>query len=155
MKKMFSVLLVILVFAGCAFVFAGCGTGERQPDGEEVVSIHFAFWSGPPPRDVYHKYYDFSEMTYSTQIVRTDKNGVGEQEEYAVAATFTEEQATAFFKSIKELGFFELEEKYINNGVFDGVVWHLTITFADGTTFESGGYEKYPEKAAAINEAFL
>ena len=31
MKKIFSVLLVILVLAGCSFVLAGCGTGARQP----------------------------------------------------------------------------------------------------------------------------
>ena len=42
MKKMFSMLLVILVFTGCAFIFSGCETQHdgKKPDGKHV---------SPPP----------------------------------------------------------------------------------------------------------
>lgn len=120
----------------------------------EIVSIHFIITQSFKERQ-YHKFYDFSEMTYSTKTVITSDDYYGKEEQYEVIATFTEEQANTFFKRIRELGIFDLEESYNDNNVFDGWDWKLVIVLSDETTFESGGYAKHPDQEEAIDDAFL
>ncbi|MFA5449551.1 MAG: hypothetical protein WC292_03840 [Clostridia bacterium] len=137
-------------------VFALTGCEKEDEEMKEMTSIHFyTTESFMPWQD--HKYYDFVAMTYSTKRIVDESYDTweGEREEYSVKATFTEEQAKAFFKSVRGNGIFDLEENYHDDDLLDGWDWRLIITFADETTFESGGYVKYPEQEETINEAFL
>jgi len=122
----------------------------------DIVSIHFVvtkLFGG----NQNHKFYNFTEMTFSTKnqyLVPDDWDG--EHEEYVVTATFTKEKADAFFKTIKELGILDLEEYYPNTeGILDGSAWDLTISFSDGSVFESGGENNFPEMLKALDEAIL
>lgn len=129
---------------------------SKEIEMEQIVSIHFfTTESFMPWQD--HKFYDFTQLTYSTKRIVDERynDWDGERDEYAIIAAFTEEQAEAFFKSIKELGIFELEKNYHDDDLLDGWDWCLIITFSNGTTFESGGYVKYPEQENALNEVFL
>lgn len=120
----------------------------------EITSIHFVITQSFKEQE-YHKLYDFSKKTYSTKTVNTSVDHYEKEVQYEVVATFTEEQSQAFFKSIRELGIFDLEESYNDNDVFDGWDWKLVIALSDGKTFESGGYAKHPKQEEAIDEAFL
>lgn len=49
-----------------------------------------------------------------------------------------------FINSIYSLGFFDIEENYINNNVIDGYGWDLIIEFVDGTKKISKGSNASP-----------
>jgi hypothetical protein len=131
-----------------------------EPKENEVnnpISIHFfttenwIHWQD-------HKYYDFANMTYSTKRILVEfyeGNPIPvSDEEYMIVSTFTEQQQSTFFDSIRESGIFDLDE-YYHDIAEDGDRWNLIITFNDGTVFESNGYVKYPPQKDALDEAFL
>ena len=159
MKKTIPILLIIAVF--CALFLSGCG---NEYENKEVESIHFStidYMGGFQ----HHGYYNFNELTYSTkQIWGVPYPDDAEQEdidlwnslaEYNVKATFTAENATKFFASIKEHGIYKLKKKYeARRIVMDGGGWCLIITFADKTTFESSGSNNSPKQFEAIRQDF-
>lgn len=130
---------------------------KKEVEMADIVSIHFfttenwVHWQD-------HKYYDFVNKNYSTKRILVEFDGgkpvTVTDDEYAVKATFTEQQLRVFFDSIMENGIFDLDEHYHENAD-DGDSWSLIITLSDGTTFESNGYVKYPTQKDALDEAFL
>lgn len=160
MKKIIVVFSFIMITVISLFFFGGC-VEKTEYDNKEIVSIHYYTTESFMPWQR-HKYYDFNDMTYSTKRIIAEwyndsesDSSIFEREEYTALAAFNEAQAKAFFKRIKKHGIFNFEKDYHNDNVYDGNSWHLTITFSDKTTYESGGYMKYPESAKTIDNDFL
>lgn len=158
MKKIIIPILIILITIMSLGYLGGC-VEKTEYDNKEIVSIHyyttecFLPWQN-------HKYYNFNEMTYSTKHIIEEGyenlySANYENKEYTVKTTFNEKQMKVFFNNIKKHGIFNFDKNYHNNDVLDGNSWYLTITFSDGTTFESGGYMKYPKSAKVIDNDFL
>lgn len=159
MRKRIVFFLVMIFIINLVFLSA-C-VEKTEYDNKEIVSIHYyTTESFLPWQD--HKYYDFNEMTYSTKRIVAEgyedpemNPAFLEREDYTVKASFTEKQVKAFFRQIKRHGIYNFDKNYHNNDVHDGNSWHLTIVFSDETTYESGGYMKYPETAKKIDNDFF
>ena len=157
MKKTIAALLVVITIAATLILLIGC-VRKTEYDNKEIASIHYYTTESFMPWQN-HQYYDFGKQTYSTKRIimegYDDPEGpTFEREDYEVKATFTEEQVELFFKRIKRHGIYNFEKNYHNRNIYDGNSWTLVITFADKTTFESGGYMKYPLKAKLIDKDF-
>lgn len=158
MKKNIIVFSFIMITIMSLVFVSGC-VEKTEHDNKEIVSIHYYTTESFMPWQN-HKYYNFNDMTYCTKRIIAEwyedpENAIIEREEYNVKATFDEKQAKNFFANIKKHGIYNFEKNYHNNDVYDGNSWHLTILFSDETTFESGGYMKYPKNAKAIDNDFL
>ncbi len=157
MKKATAVFLVVITIVATLILLIGY-TRKTEYDNKEIASIHYYTTESFMPWQN-HQYYDFDKQTYSTKRIimeeYDDPEGAPfEREDYEVKATFTEKQAELFFKRIKRHGIYNFEKNYHNRNIYDGNSWTLVITFADKTTFECGGYMKYPLRAKLIDKDF-
>ncbi len=67
---------------------------------------------------------------------------------------FTDKNAKYFVKKANLYGFFNWEESYINNGVFDGEWVEISIKFKDGSVHETYCYADFPPNYDKMADVF-
>lgn len=72
---------------------------------------------------------------------------------YTLVRDLTEEEISAFLYECQKSNLLSWKESYVNNNVSSGFMWHIVITFTDGTTKETGGSNKTPSKFDVFYDA--
>ena len=67
---------------------------------------------------------------------------------------FTDKDAEYFVKKANLYGFFNWEESYINNGVYDGKWVEISIKFKDGSVHETYCYADFPSNYDKMADVF-
>jgi len=161
MKKSLIALIgsILLIF------FCGCApkTEESKFATMEISKIESSWREGfaPFPRD-FSRTFDFTTGKIIDTLV-TDQSNLSdlskeEKNKYntpTTIATFSDEQAKEFIQTVKALGFYDWEERYVTTDqICDGGSHMVTVYFSDGTVKSTYIYFEDPPEYKAIAAVF-
>lgn len=156
MKKFLIPFIALFV----AVFFYGC-TPRPEFDNLEILKIESAWTEGfaPFPRE-FVRTFDFKTGRIIDTITADEKDIPAEEADRyntpTAVAAFDEAQAQELIATVKSLGFYGWEDRYVTtDAICDGGSQTVTVHFADGTVKSTYIYFEYPPNYEKICSSFV